>query len=84
MYILFPELDFVSFSQTVTFNIGDTVGARECVNVQIRNDDAMENDEVFFIYVILYGSASSQDIEIEFNQILKRVTIIDQSSEYIF
>ena len=69
-------LDYESFSETITFVVGDTVGDRECINVQISADDETEIDEDFFVYTLIISN-SPQEIEIEISQFLKRITIID-------
>ena len=68
-------LDFESFSETVTFNVGDTVGDRRCINVTIRSDTEVEGNETLFVKIFL--TTLDSQVEIDVTRKLKIVIIVD-------
>ena len=67
--------DFEAFCVNGLFNVGDTVGERRCITVNILSDGEEEDPEEFFvlIFIATLGAGAETDPERE----VKVVTITD-------
>ena len=72
---IYAVIDFEGCSETALFNVGDTVGERRCVGVDILSDGEMEGPEVFL--VLIFIATMDANVEIDFDRRLKNVTIFD-------
>lgn len=75
--LLSDGVDYTLSSTMLTFPNGSQLGARQCVNVSIINDEAVENTESFYIQL------STNDSNVEFSSICNRAlfTIYDSDGE---
>lgn len=74
------DSDFVSFSQTVSFDIGDGVGDSRCVELMALND-AEEEDNEDFLVVLFFSTQNPTQIIIDSERMMKTVTITDGKSK---
>ena len=68
-------IDFVGFSENELFNVGDTVGERRCITLNILSDGELETPEEFFVLIFIATLGAGAEIDPE--RELKVVTIID-------
>ena len=77
--LLDAENDFVSFRQTLRFDIGDGVGDSRCIELMTLNDAEEEDYEDFFV-VLFYTTQNPTQIVIDSEKGIKTVTITDGNS----
>lgn len=76
-FLLSVGVDYTLSSTMLTFPNGSQLGARQCVNVSIIDDEAVENTESFYIQL------STNDSNVEFSSICNRALfmIFDNSQD---
>lgn len=69
-------MDFIAVSQVLVFPPGPP-GSRQCVNVTIRDDQVLEDNETLLIEL------SSSDATVTTNLSLATIVITDDDSKYV-